>query len=151
VNLCRSCPQAPADRGGGRPRLRVGRDRRPLPARDRRALGGRRTRFYFLHDASEVDAAVTQLRIALLGGGLVAILLALAAARSRARHPAPPSTRPGAPRRESPPAISRPASRSSRTDELGLLAADLNRMAAAQEEIIERLRATEAGKPALRR
>ncbi len=100
--------------------------------------------FWFVRDVSEVESALTTLRIALLAGGLSLVLAALLAARRVARGVLRPID------------ISALAAEriaggdlSARVpagggDELGAWAASFNRMAAALQETVERLRDAEA-------
>jgi two-component system sensor histidine kinase MtrB len=100
--------------------------------------------FYFVHDASDIDRAVVQLRIALLAGSLLLIGVALATARAVARGILRPID-----------AASRAAARiadgqldarvpATSRDEFGTWAAEFNRMAGTLEATIERLRAAES-------
>jgi len=100
--------------------------------------------FYFVHDASDIDRAVAQLRIALLVGSLLLIGVALATARAVARGILRPID-----------AASRAAARiadgqldarvpATSRDEFGTWAAEFNRMADTLEATIERLRAAES-------
>jgi two-component system sensor histidine kinase MtrB len=108
----------------------------------RPAAGG--PAFFFFHDASDVDRALAQLRIALLVGSLVLIGVALAAARAVARGILRPID-----------AAGRAASRiadgqldarvpATSRDEFGTWAAEFNRMADTLEATIERLRSAES-------
>jgi signal transduction histidine kinase len=108
----------------------------------RPAAGG--PAFFFFHNASDVDRALTQLRIALLVGSLVLIGVALATARAVARGILRPID-----------AAGRAASRiadgqldarvpATSRDEFGTWAAEFNRMADALEATIERLRSAES-------
>lgn len=108
----------------------------------RPAAGG--PAFFFFHDASDVDRALTQLRIALLVGSLVLIGVALVTARAVARGILRPIH-----------AAGRAASRiadgqldarvpATSRDEFGTWAAEFNRMADALEATIERLRSAES-------
>ncbi len=117
----------------GRPSLVIG---------GRPSTGG--PTLYFIRDATEVERAVTQLRIALAVGAIALVLLALLTARAVARG------------------ILRPIDEAGRTaariaageldarvpvasaDELGAWALEFNRMASTLEETIERLRAAES-------
>ncbi|HEV8402614.1 MAG TPA: HAMP domain-containing sensor histidine kinase [Candidatus Limnocylindrales bacterium] len=100
--------------------------------------------FYFVHDTTELEAALSQFRVALLAGALILILVALLAARRIARGVLAPVE-----------AASRAAERieggdlSARVpvtsdDEFGTWADRFNRMAAALADTIARLEAAEA-------
>jgi two-component system sensor histidine kinase MtrB len=100
--------------------------------------------FYFIHDASDIDSALTQLRLALLVGSLLLIGVSLATARTVARGILRPVV-----------AASRAAGQiadgqldarvlATSGDEFGTWAAEFNRMAETLEATIERLRAAEA-------
>ena len=100
--------------------------------------------FYFIHDASAIDGALAQLRIALLVGSLLLIAVALATARTVARGILRPIV-----------AASRAAGQiadgqldarvvAASGDEFGRWAAEFNRMAATLETTIEWLRSAEA-------
>ena len=100
--------------------------------------------FYFIHDASDIDGALGQLRLALLVGSLLLIGIALAAARTVARGILRPVV-----------AASRAAGRiadgqldarvgTTSGDEFGTWAAEFNRMADTLETTIKRLRSAEA-------
>jgi signal transduction histidine kinase len=100
---------------------------------------------FFVHDAAEIDRAVTQLRLALLFGSVIAVLIALVTARAVARgilRPIDTAARTAARIADGDLRARVPVESS---DELGALAGDFNRMAAAQEQTIERLRSAEAG------
>ncbi len=99
--------------------------------------------FYFVHDASDVDSALAQLRIGLLAGTVVLIGVALATARTVARGILLPVV-----------AASRAAGQIAdgqldarvivtSSDEFGGWAAEFNRMAGTLEATIDRLRFTE--------
>jgi signal transduction histidine kinase len=96
--------------------------------------------FYFVHDASDIEAALRQLRLALAGGALVLAAVALVAARWIARGVLAPVE-----------AAGRAAERIERGDlsarvpvtsgdEFGAWAERFNRMAAALDENVGRLR-----------
>ncbi len=100
--------------------------------------------FYFVHDVSGLEATLGQLRLALSGGALLLVLLALVAARAIARGVLSPVE-----------AAARAAERIERgdlsarvritsSDEFGAWADQFNRMAAALEETIERLESAQA-------
>ena len=100
--------------------------------------------FYFIHDASDIESALDQLRVALLVGSLLLIGVALATARSVARGILRPVV-----------AASRAAGQiadglldarvaATSRDEFGTWAAEFNRMADTLEDTIERLRSAEA-------
>jgi signal transduction histidine kinase len=116
---------------------------RPVAQAAGRAIGSDPA-FYFIHDASDIERALGQLRIALLVGSLGLIAVALAAARSVARGILRPID-----------AAGRAAARiadgqldarlpTTSGDEFGAWAAEFNRMADTLEATIERLRAAEA-------
>ena len=99
--------------------------------------------FYFIHDTSDIDSALAQLRIALLVGSLVLIGVALATARTVARGILRPIV-----------AASDAAGQiadgqldarvvATSGDEFGRWAAEFNRMAGTQEATIDRLRSAE--------
>jgi two-component system sensor histidine kinase MtrB len=107
-------------------------------------LGSAGPAFYFVHDTTELEAALAQFRVALLAGALILILVALLAARWIARGVLAPVE-----------AASRAAERieggdlSARVpvtsdDEFGMWADRFNRMAAALADTIDRLEAAEA-------
>jgi two-component system sensor histidine kinase MtrB len=100
--------------------------------------------FYFVHDVSGLESTLGQLRLALGGGALVLILIALLAARAIARGVLSPVE-----------AAVRAAERIERgdlsarvpitsRDEFGAWAERFNRMAAALEETIDRLETAQA-------
>ncbi len=100
--------------------------------------------FYFIHDASDIDSALAQLRLVLLVGSLVLVGVALATARTVARGILRPVV-----------AASRAAGQiadgqldarvvATSVDEFGTWAAEFNRMADTLEATIERLRSAEA-------
>lgn len=100
--------------------------------------------FYFVHDVSTLDSTLAQLRLALGGGALALVLLAILAARSVARGVLSPVD-----------AAARAAQQIERgdlsarvpvvsSDEFGTLAESLNRMAGALGETIGRLEAAQA-------
>jgi two-component system sensor histidine kinase MtrB len=100
--------------------------------------------FYFIHDASDIDSALGQLRVALLVGSLLLIGVALATARTVARGILRPVV-----------AASRAAGQiadgqldarvvATSGDEFGTWAAEFNRMAGTLGATIERLRSAEA-------
>ena len=100
--------------------------------------------FYFVRDATDIETALFQLRVALVGGGLILVLLALATARSVARGVLTPVE-----------AAARTAERiaggdlSARVpvtsrDEFGAFAERFNHMAAALDATIGRLREAES-------
>lgn len=100
--------------------------------------------FYFIHDASDIDSALGQLRVALVVGSLLLIGVALATARTVARGILRPVV-----------AASRAAGQiadgqldarvvATSGDEFGTWAAEFNRMAGTLEATIERLRSAEA-------
>jgi signal transduction histidine kinase len=100
--------------------------------------------FFFVHDVSGLETTLAQLRLALGGGALALVLLALLAARSIARGVLSPVE-----------AAARAAERIERgdlsarvpvtsRDEFGEWAERFNRMAAALEDTIERLEAAQA-------
>jgi signal transduction histidine kinase len=107
-------------------------------------LGSSGPTFYFIRGASELEKALSQLRVALLVGGLVLVLLALLVARVIARGVLAPVE-----------AASRAAERIERgdlsarvpvtsNDEFGTWAERFNRMAAALADTIGRLETAEA-------
>lgn len=113
-------------------------------ARSADGPAGSEPAFYFIHDASDIERALGQLRIALLVGSLGLVVVALAAARSVARGILRPID-----------AASRAAARiadgqldarvpATSGDEFGAWAVEFNRMAGTLETTIERLRAAEA-------
>jgi two-component system, OmpR family, sensor histidine kinase MtrB len=113
----------------GKPRLVVG-GRMPPAGPD----------FYFIHDASAIDTALSQLRLALGGGALVLALLALVAARLAARGVLRPVEAAGrAAERIERGDLSARVPVTSR-DEFGTWALRFNRMAEALDETIGRLR-----------
>lgn len=100
--------------------------------------------FFFVHDASGIDRALAQLRIALLAGSLVLIGLALATARAVARgilRPIDAAGRAAARIADGQLDARVPATSG---DEFGTWAAEFNRMADTLEATIERLRAAES-------
>ena len=100
--------------------------------------------FYFVHDASDIERALTQLRIALLVGSLVLIGVALATARAVARGILRPIDAAGrAAARIADGQLDARVPATSR-DEFGTWAAEFNRMADTLEVTIERLRSAEA-------
>ena len=100
--------------------------------------------FYFFHDASAVDRALAQLRIALLVGSLVLIGVALATARAVARGILRPIDAAGrAAARIADGQLDARVPATSR-DEFGTWAAEFNRMADTLEATIERLRSAES-------
>jgi signal transduction histidine kinase len=118
---------------GDRPRLVVG-GRLPPSGPD----------FYFVHDASDLETALAQLRLALGGGAIALALLALVAARVVARGVLRPVE-----------AAARAAERIERGDlsarvpvtsgdEFGAWAERFNRMAAALDDTIGRLRESQS-------
>ncbi len=114
---------------GGKPRLVVG-GRMPPSGPD----------FYFVHDASGIDAALGQLRLALGGGALGLALLALVAARLAARGVLRPVEAAGrAAERIERGDLSARVPVTSR-DEFGTWALRFNRMAEALDDTIGRLR-----------
>jgi two-component system, OmpR family, sensor histidine kinase MtrB len=118
---------------GGRPSLVVG-GRLPPAGPD----------FYFVHDASGIEAALAQLRLALGVGTLVLALLALVAARLAARRVLAPVEAAGrAAERIERGDLSARVPVTSR-DEFGAWAMRFNRMAAALDETIGRLRESQA-------
>ena len=107
-------------------------------------VGGGGPAFYFVHDTTELEAALAQFRLALIAGALILVLVALLAARWIARGVLAPVE-----------AASRAAERieggdlSARVpvtsdDEFGTWADRFNRMAAALADTIARLEAAEA-------
>ncbi|HKG56867.1 MAG TPA: HAMP domain-containing sensor histidine kinase [Candidatus Limnocylindrales bacterium] len=114
---------------GDKPRLVVG-GRMPPSGPD----------FYFVHDASGIDAALSQLRLALGGGALLLALLALVAARVAARGVLRPVEAAGrAAQRIEQGDLSARVPVASR-DEFGTWALRFNRMADSLDETIGRLR-----------
>ena len=108
----------------------------------RPAAGG--PAFFFVHDASDIDRALTQLRIALLVGSLVLIGVALATAQAVARGILRPIDAAGrAAARIADGQLDARVPTTSR-DEFGTWAAEFNRMADALEATIERLRSAES-------
>ena len=118
---------------GGRPRLIVGGRLRPSGPD-----------FYFVHDATRLETALGQLRVALGGGAIVLALIALVAARLIARGVLRPVE-----------AAARAAERIERgdlsarvpvgaRDEFGAWAERFNRMAAALDDSIGRLRESQS-------
>ena len=120
----------------------------PLDGRPSLVIGGRLgstgTPIYFVHDATELETTLEQLRLALGGVALVLVLLALLVARAVARGVLAPID-----------AAARAAGRIERgdlsarvpvtsSDEFGAWAERFNRMAAALAETIGRLEAAEA-------
>ena len=108
----------------------------------RPAAGG--PAFYFVHDATDIEAALAQLRIALLVGSLALIAVALASARAVARGILRPIE--AAARVASEIAAGQLGARVPATtrDEFGAWAAEFNRMADSLETTIERLKTAEA-------
>ena len=100
--------------------------------------------FYFIHDATDIEAALAQLRIALLVGSLALIVVALASARAVARGILRPIEAAGRVATEI--AAGQLGARVPTTsrDEFGAWAAEFNRMADSLETTIERLKAAEA-------
>ena len=100
--------------------------------------------FYFIHDASDIEAALAQLRIALLVGSLALIGVALASARAVARGILRPIDAAGRVAAEI--AAGHLGARVPTTsrDEFGAWAAEFNRMADSLEATIERLQVAEA-------
>ena len=107
-------------------------------------VGGAGPAFYFIHDVTAVEDALAQLRLALIGGTLILIILALLVARVIARGVLAPVE-----------AASRAAEQIERgdlsarvpvtsDDEFGTWAERFNRMAVALSETIERLETAEA-------
>jgi two-component system sensor histidine kinase MtrB len=118
---------------GGRPSLVVG-GRLPPAGPD----------FYFVHDASDIEAALAQLRIALGVGTVLLALVALVAARLAARGVLAPVEAAGrAAERIERGDLSARVPVTSR-DEFGTWAERFNRMAAALDETIARLRESQA-------
>jgi signal transduction histidine kinase len=108
----------------------------------RPAAGG--PAFFFFHDASDVDRALTQLRIALFVGSLVLIGVALATARAVARGILRPIDAAGrAAARIADGQLDARVPTTSR-DEFGTWATEFNRMADTLEATIERLRSAES-------
>lgn len=108
------------------------------------SLGPSGPAFYFVHDVGELETTLGQLRLALGGGALVLILVALVAARAIARgvlSPVEAASR-AAQRIEQGDLTAR-VSVTSR-DEFGVWAERFNRMAAALGETIGRLEAAQA-------
>ena len=105
--------------------------------------GGTGAEVYFLHDASSIDQALDQLRIALAVGGLVLTLLAVVAARVVARGVLAPVHEAGltAERIAAGDLSARVPVTSS--DEFGQWAARFNRMAESLEDTIVRLEAAQ--------
>jgi two-component system sensor histidine kinase MtrB len=100
--------------------------------------------FYFIHDAAGLDATLGQLRLALGGGALMLVVLALVAARSIARGVLSPVTAAaGAAERIERGDFSARVPVTSR-DEFGTWAEQFNRMAEALGETIGRLEAAQA-------
>jgi signal transduction histidine kinase len=100
--------------------------------------------FFFVHDASAVDRALTQLRIALLVGSLVLVGVALATARAVARGILRPIHAAGrAAARIAGGQLDARVPATSR-DEFGAWAAEFNRMADTLEATIERLLSAES-------
>jgi signal transduction histidine kinase len=100
--------------------------------------------FYFVHDVSSVESALAQLRQALIVGALALVVVALLVARRIARGVLAPVEAAGqaAERIEQGDLTARILVTTN--DELGVLAARFNRMAAAQADVIGRLEAAEA-------
>ena len=118
---------------GGKPNLVVG-GRLPPAGPD----------FYFVHDASDIDAALAQLRLALGVGTVLLALLALVAGRLAARGVLAPVEAAGrAAERIERGDLSARVPVTSR-DEFGAWAERFNRMAAALDETIGRLRESQA-------
>ena len=108
----------------------------------RPAAGG--PAFFFVHDASDIDRALTQLRIALLVGSLLLIGVALATARAVARGILRPIDAAGrAAARIADGQLDARVPTTSR-DEFGTWATEFNRMADTLEATIERLRSAES-------
>jgi len=100
--------------------------------------------FFFVHDASAIDRALGQLRIALLVGSLVLIGVALATARAVARGILRPIDAAGrAAARIAGGQLDARVPATSR-DEFGTWAAEFNRMADTLETTIERLQSAES-------
>jgi signal transduction histidine kinase len=119
-----------------------------LGDRTRLVVGGRLPPagpdFYFVHDASGIEDALAQLRLALGVGSLVLALLALVAARLAARRVLAPVEAAGrAAERIERGDLSARVPVTSR-DEFGAWAERFNRMAAALDETIGRLRESQA-------
>jgi two-component system, OmpR family, sensor histidine kinase MtrB len=118
---------------GGKPSLVVGA-RLPPAGPD----------FYFVHDASDIEVALSQLRLALGAGTVLLALLALVAARAAARGVLAPVEAAGrAAERIERGDLSARVPVTSR-DEFGAWAERFNRMAAALDETIGRLRESQA-------
>jgi two-component system sensor histidine kinase MtrB len=120
----------------------------PIAGRPSLVVGGRppgyAATFWFVRDVSDVENALATLRLALAGGGLVLVLAALLAARRVARGILRPiETSAEAAERIAGGDLSArvPAGGG---DELGAWAASFNRMAAALQETVERLREAES-------
>jgi two-component system, OmpR family, sensor histidine kinase MtrB len=119
-----------------------------LGDRTRLVVGGRLPPtgpdFYFVHDATSIEDALAQLRLALGVGSLVLALLALVAARLAARRVLAPVEAAGrAAERIERGDLSARVPVTSR-DEFGAWAMRFNRMAAALDESIGRLRQSQA-------
>jgi two-component system sensor histidine kinase MtrB len=100
--------------------------------------------FYFVHDVATLESTLAQLRLALGGGALALILIALLAARAVARGVLAPVEAAGrAAERIERGDLSARVPVTSR-DEFGAWAERFNRMAAALEETIARLEAAQA-------
>jgi signal transduction histidine kinase len=100
--------------------------------------------FYFVHDASALESTLAQLRLALGGGALALVLIALLAARSIARGVLSPVEAAGrAAERIERGDLSARVPITSR-DEFGVWAERFNRMAGTLEETIGRLEAAQA-------
>lgn len=120
----------------------------PIAASPSLVVGGRppgyRATFWFVRDVSDVESALTTLRLALLAGGVILVLVALLAARRVARgilRPIDSSAR-AAERIAAGDLTARvPAGGG---DELGAWAASFNRMVGALQDTVERLREAEA-------
>jgi signal transduction histidine kinase len=99
--------------------------------------------FYFVHDATELETTLSQLRLALGGGALALVLLALLAARAIARGVLSPVEAAGrAAERIEQGDLSARVPVTSR-DEFGVWAERFNRMAAALGQTIRRLEAAQ--------